>query len=180
MYKIDIVTNELPVGKIGDAYRVSLEAETFPETDQIEWSCKDKLPYGLEFDFHTGILSGITTVSFLGTITIWAKRTDFDLSCYKRFLLNIKEGEKPAKELHITGIAHSTLEFGTNCSIQLKAEGGIPPYKWKIENLPIGMKLDSGVINGIPAMGGGSFPLEISIEDMAGNTDSYFCWLIIE
>lgn len=180
MYKIEIVTDELPVGKVGVAYRASLEAETLPETDQIEWSCKNKLPGGLDLNSRTGVLSGNITEAFLGTITIWVKRQDFDVSCYKRLLLHINEGEKPSGKLRILEIEHSILKLGMNYSIQLKAQGGIPPYKWKVENLPVGMKLVDGQIIGTPVMGGGAFPLDISIEDKDGKTDSYFCWLNID
>lgn len=180
MYDIEIVTDKLPVGTVGETYYASLKADTFPKTDSIEWECQNRLPKGLEMDSRTGILSGIAVESFLSTITIWAKRTDLNLSCYKRFELNIRKGEKPVEELRIVEIEHSQLKTGINCSIQLKAEGGTPPYKWKAENLPVGMQLLDGKIIGVPALGGGKFPLEITIEDKEGKKDSYFCWLQVD
>lgn len=180
MYNIEIVTEKIPDGIVGEAYYAVLKAETFPQTDQIEWECRNSLPQGLEIDSRTGILSGIATEYFLGTITIWATRTDSNLSCYKRFMLYIRKGEKPAEKLRIIEIEHFQLKMGINCSIQLKAEGGTPPYKWKAENLPVGMQLLDGKIIGVPALGGGKFPLQITIEDKEGKTDSYFCWLQVD
>ena len=108
----------------------------------IEWECQNRLPKGLELNSRTGVLSGNATESFTGTITVWARRTDVNMSCYKRFLLTVSqgEGEKPAGELRIQKVENSELKLGVNCSIPLKAQGGMPPYKWKVENLPIGMR----------------------------------------
>jgi hypothetical protein len=39
--------------------------------------------------------------------------------------------------------------------------------------------LVDGQIIEVPAMAGGNFPLEISLEDREGQTDSCFCWLRI-
>ena len=181
MHEIAIVTDKLPDGKIGVPYYASLAIDVFPKTDLIEWECQNRLPKGLELNSRTGVLSGNATESFMGTITVWARRTDVNMSCYKRFLLTISQGEseKPAGELRIQEVENSELKLGVNCSIPLKAQGGMPPYKWKVENLPIGMRLVDGQIIGVPAMAGGNFPLEISMEDREGQTCRYFCWLHI-
>lgn len=178
MYQIEIITASLPTGKIGSPYQVTLEADTWPDCT-IMWSCDNSLPGGLKLDKATGILSGTPIETFVSTITIRAARDDTGDSNYKRFTLIIEQAA-PAEKLEIVSRKFPGLVYGQQASIELKAKGGMPPYIWSIENLPVGMKLDGNRIVGIPAMGGGEFPLQIGVKDQQGETDKYFSWLRID
>ncbi len=173
MYEIEISTDSLPLGKTDCFYETVLKVTTWPKTSKILWSCENELPYGFELDKTTGTLSGTAKESFMGTVTIWAKRTDSGDSCFKRFLLQIKE--EASEKLEIIRTKFPLLTFGKTCSLKLEAKGGVPPYKWKVENLPYGMKLIDGKITGIPTVGGGYFPFEITVQDQRGATDNYSC-----
>lgn len=178
MYEIEIITSALPVGIVGIPYEVTLEVKTRPVSNNIHWECENELPFGFTLDENKGVISGTTYDGFLGTITIWAQRLDSGDSCYKRFLLQVKDGS--IKEpLEIVHKEYASLTFGTEATLELEAKGGKPPYQWKVENLPMGMQLVGNLITGIPIMGGGLFPLNITVEDEEKSTDSYFYWLHI-
>ena len=178
MYEIEIITSALPTGITGNPYEMTLEAKTRPFSNNIHWECENELPSGFSLDENKGVISGITHDKFFATITIWAQRIDSGDSCYKRFLLQIKDGgiKEPLKIIHKE---YAPLTFGTEATLELEAKGGRPPYQWKVENLPMGMQLTDNFITGIPIMGGGLFPLNITVEDEEKSTDNYFCWLHI-
>jgi hypothetical protein len=58
---------------------------------------------------------------------------------------------------------------GTSYTAELKASGGVPPYKWKkLGALPQGLKLSkTGVISGTPSakLTPGSYPIHVQVTD---------------
>lgn len=66
-----------------------------------------------------------------------------------------------------------TMEYGIECSIQLEAHGGVPPYTWAYDRgiYPGGIKLNSnGVLSGTPISTGYYKAWYVSCKDSTGRT----------
>jgi hypothetical protein len=78
---------------------------------------------------------------------------------------------EPDQPLHITSSGISPGVVGVPYALTLSAEGGLPPYQWRLEGaLPHGLSLDgaNGSISGTPTRTG-SFPIQVVVADANSN-----------
>lgn len=81
---------------------------------------------------------------------------------------------EPKQPLHIDTAAMPQATVGVPYVLTLSADGGLPPYKWRLDgSLPQGLSLDSasGSISGTPAKTG-SFPIQVVVADANSNAAS--------
>lgn len=91
--------------------------------------------------------------------------TDVPLSEYGNKIRQIQVFEIITNEV--------TMEYGIECSIQLEAKGGTPPYTWAYEYglRPAGMTLNSnGVLSGTPTTTGYLSAWYVSCKDSTGRS----------
>lgn len=176
-----IKNQSIPVAKTEVFYEVQFEVDGYPIPTDVLWNTTNRLPKGFTLNAQTGVLSGITLTLFQGSITITAKSTELAQSCYTRVVLYVvKQDEPPKIDLSINELTFSYLSSSITYSIALKATGGVAPYKWTIDNLPIGMSLHNECIVGSPSLAGGKFPLSVNVKDSAGSEANTFKWIDIK
>lgn len=171
---IEIKTKVLPMGFVNQKYSCILEAKVSPER-AIVWSKTEEsfLPLGLTFT-SDGKLEGIPERSGLYTLDVIAE-TDFPFE--KAIgILNIKI----YSELIIKNKKLENLKSGSYNEILLLADGGIPPYIWSCDSLPLGVELRGSYIKGIPKVKGGVVSVCIKVIDYVGNVkEKYFTLSVI-
>jgi len=150
---LTIHTKLLPDGKVGENYdeMIIVTGGTEPYSGLLT---EGALPDGLAFDEQVGAISGTPTHSGIFIFTI--KISD--------------SGEEPQdveQEFSITIILEELIlstEFLSNGKVGesyqeiLFLQGGTEPYTWSITkgSLPDGLRLESGIISGIPTTSGTS------------------------
>lgn len=156
---LSIFTSALPAATIGQPYLAALTANG--GTAPYLWSLAGALPQTFSLNTNTGVLSGTpgTTGSFPLTIRVIDAA---GATVTQGFTLTVNP---PA--LVITSenpLFGGTL--GAFYSQNLRATGGVPPYKWTLTagQLPSGLTLDpqAGAIGGTPtAMGVSTFTIQV-------------------
>lgn len=121
-------------------------------------------------------------ISYVAELVVWCKAikeqirlaivdggvecgTDVPLSEYGNKIRQIQVFEVITNEV--------TMEYGIECSIQLEARGGVPPYTWAYERgfSPGGITLNSnGVLSGTPTTSGYYSAWYVSCKDSTGLT----------
>lgn len=76
------------------------------------------------------------------------------------------------------------MKYNEQCNIQLEAEGGRLPYKWKMSNegfaIPGISLAEDGVVTGAPTIGGASINKNVTVTDASGKTvKKRICFIII-
>ena len=120
------------------------------------------LPAGVSYE--EGLLYGTPTQTGTYELTFFAAN-GIGAESIQQFTLTVLG-------LHVTTSSLPVATPGTPYSVQLRATGGLEPYKWKLteKGLPKGLKLSStGVISGTVSArqypSGGSFPIMVTVTD---------------
>jgi hypothetical protein len=77
-----------------------------------------------------------------------------------------------APPLTVATTTLKTATVGVAYHVQLRADGGVPPYAWALSNgvLPSGVKLSKkGVLSGTPTESG-QFPFDVTVQDAASSS----------
>ncbi len=173
-----IITRRLEPAVVGAPYRVILAAHggTLP----YSWSLQEGwLPEGLRLDETHGLIVGTPLKPQRRTFTIQV-RDAADHSTVHQFVLTAlevdlpvpqPEAQLPPLELLTTALPDGVI--GRDYFAQLRARGGVPPYRWSLVGgaLPEGLTFDGrlGVIAGVPTQDG-LFQLQVQLRDTQGTT----------
>jgi hypothetical protein len=120
------------------------------------------LPEGLYFNWKTGVISGIPESP--GTYTVYISVTDGVSTAETTIELVVNPGG-----LKIETVSSPVWIAGAPYSFAVEAAGGITPYAWAAENLPLGLAMDAatGTISGIPIVAG-EYTVTVSVSDNDG------------
>lgn len=160
-----LLTEELPSSFVGQEYFTQLMATG--GTRPYQWNISS-LPENLSYDAAFGVIYGVPEQE--GRFNIPIQLTGADQSAVTQSLeLNVK-----TSPLYITSQELPIGVVGTEYFYQMQAQGGIPPYSWKIigGQLTNGLIFDPqfGVVNGNPGVEEQS-KIKFQVIDQAGSTD---------
>ncbi len=164
---VQIKTEVLPEGRVGQAYSLAVAVEG------------GMLPYQWSLS-HTGSLSGLTfqddagmikgTPESTGTFSVTVAVSDArEHRASADYQLVIHPALTP-----VSILTKDTLlgRADTDYSLALSATGGYPPYRWELseDGLPPGLTLDaaSGLISGQPSTAG-TYTYAVSVKAAEGN-----------
>lgn len=161
---IQIQTKAIPMAFCNQAYSFAMEVKVSPQRE-VTWRINKEtpLPWGLQLN-DKGQISGIPSTVQQVSVQFYASAQDpeetdtciLNIKVYRQLaILNEKCWEAPI------------LAFQ---DIVLSAEGGVEPYQWTCDSLPIGLKLEKNIITGKPQASGGMTPVSVTVKDNAGNT----------
>jgi hypothetical protein len=164
---LEILTVELPSATVGEDYLAQLEWDGGRRPCALSL-VQGELSRGLSFE-SSGLIRGIPYVN--GVFHFDVRVADsLGNSAVQTVSLTVNGTLAPL------GIATTSLPDvgdGIYCILPLQSQGGAPPFRWSILSgkLPQGLELDpqSGWISGI-AEEAGAFPLEVQLQDGAGQT----------
>jgi len=158
--QLTITTNSsLPDAAVGVAYsqQFSVSGGVAPYT----WSVTGGAPPGLVLNPSTATLAGMPTSPGAFTILINANDAGGS-STTKSFRLNVS----PAA-LKITSESQlPSVTVGSSVSQSMTAVGGLPPYTWSANGLPLGVTIDpsTGLLSGTVAAAG-AFAFTVRVTD---------------
>jgi hypothetical protein len=165
---LEFISIDLPLGSIGEEYLAHLQAAggRLP----LSWSVKEgAFPRGLTLS-SSGRIEGIPYEN--GAYELRVQVAD-SLGNTANQLISISVAGSLAP-LSITTTGLPDLGDGLFAYLPLSRAGGAPPFLWSISSgqLPPGIELhaESGLISGI-ADEAGTFPLEIELQDGAGQME---------
>jgi len=165
--RFSISTESLKPATVGAPYSDTLQAGGVRST--ITWAVtKGALPAGLTLG-KDGAITGTPTAQGSSTFTVTATGVSLDPSAdatridSKQFTLSVN-APLAAR------VSRSVGEVGVPFRATLSGSGGDSPYSWSAAgSLPAGLALDSaGVISGRPTAAG-SYPVQLTLTDSAGN-----------
>ena len=169
---LQILTKSLPLATVDAQYQFPLQIAG--GISPYAWAIGGALPKGLTFNQNSGVISG--KPQQFGTYSLAFAVQDSSKDPQRANValqLIVKSGLSLAP-----GLAKATQ--GKSYSYELKASGGLKPYKFSLTSgkLPVGLKLNatSGVISGTPEKFGSS-TFSITVEDAedpkASETQTY-------
>jgi PKD repeat protein len=176
--KLEVTTQSLPGGVVGQSYRGSLAA--IGGVTPYRWSVvAGTLPAGLSLDKSTGKLSGIPTAPGKSTVTFrvvdsttpTAQTATVKASItIVRPLISLSPEELPVAE---AGRAYKVI---------LTADGGSGPYTFTLKDgsLPKGISLNSSGILAGTAKKAGVYWFRVQARDAFGNTGHRWFWIIVK
>lgn len=165
--QLQIHTKLLPPAVVAANYSVLLTA--VGNLAPVTWSITNgALPNGLTLDATSGLISGVASAESTQALSIQVSdgvqvaMRDFTLTVvYEPLPLEVATRALPP------AFAGRAYEYG------LTAFGGIPPYTWSSEELPVGFTMtSSGVLVGATTVGGFSRAIEFVVSDSTGNGSS--------
>ncbi len=161
---VKIETKGLKCAYRGQSYSDFIDASggEWPYT----WSIvKDRLPVGLTLNSTTGHISGKTDIAKGRSVGFRVRVEDSGgTESFDERDLAILVVDPLAVDTTTTSRKAKT---GSQLKWELKARGGVPPYKWLLEGgrLPSGVTLDkSGLVSGIPEEQG-LFSFRVKVQD---------------
>ncbi len=166
---LSITTTKLPNGVQNGAYSASLQATG--ATAPYSWSvASGSLPAGLTLDAATGVISGVPTETFSGSVTFRATDTG-----------SPQQQATKALSLVVSGALSfpSTLTLppavlNSGYTYTFSAMGGQTPYAWSAfgSNQPPGLTMSStGVLSGTPTVAG-TFNFYVRVQDASSPKQS--------
>lgn len=161
---IQIQTKAIPMAFCNQAYSFAMEAKVSPQR-KIVWRINKEtpLPWGLQLN-DNGQISGIPSTVQQVSVQFYVSAQDPDET--DTCILNMKV----YRQLAILNEKCWKVSILAFQDIVLSAEGGVAPYQWTCDSLPIGLKLEKNVITGKPQASGGMTPVSVTVKDNAGNT----------
>lgn len=161
---IQIQTKAIPMAFCNQAYSFAMEAKVSPQRE-IVWRINKEtpLPWGLQLN-DNGQISGIPSTVQQVSVQFYVSAQDPDET--DTCILNMKV----YRQLAILNEKCWKVSILAFQDIVLSAEGGVAPYQWTCDSLPIGLKLEKNVITGKPQASGGMTPVSVTVKDNAGNT----------
>lgn len=161
---IQIQTKAIPMAFCNQAYSFAMEAKVSPQRE-IVWRINKEtpLPWGLQLN-DNGQISGIPSTVQQVSVQFYVSTQDPDET--DTCILNMKV----YRQLAILNEKCWKVSILAFQDIVLSAEGGVAPYQWTCDSLPIGLKLEKNVITGKPQASGGMTPVSVTVKDNAGNT----------
>jgi len=169
--ELEIVTEALPNGRVGEPYQVTLEAKG--GIDPYQWSAPDGLPEGFAVDPVTGMLSGWAENGFEEDVLI--RVTDLGGGMEEvRLPLRIR-----APLEIVTQGRLRPASPGLSYALKFEAEGGVPPLEWSMEegSLPLDARgqpwtlTAEGELRGIAPLQDSRFSFVVAVRDAAGTMD---------
>lgn len=161
---IQIQTKAIPIAFCNQAYSFTMEVKVSPQRE-VTWRINKEtpLPWGLQLN-DKGQISGIPSAVQQVSVQFYVSAQDPEET--DTCILNMKVYHQLAI-LNEKCWEASILAFQ---NIVLSAEGGVEPYQWTCDSLPIGLKLEKNIITGKPQASGGMTPVSVTVKDNAGNT----------
>lgn len=161
---LTITTTALPEGFLQSQYNAQVQATGGSGGNVFTFS--GALPPGLSFT--NGIFAGVPTTEGSYPITI-SVADNAGATNSRPFTIVIS---RPNLTVSIGTRALAPGVVGQPYSQQVSANGGIKPLTWKTTGLPKGLAIDqNGVIAGTPTEGG-TFQVNIIVNDVFGNGDN--------
>lgn len=178
-----IETPSLAQGTVGVRYNLTLWASG--GVGQYSWEKVEGFPAWLDLDSRTGHLSGVPTEArdYVLTVKVRSGYSEFK----KTFALTVLEPEgRLTIPKHVFPVAVTRQVYGP---VELKANGGLPPYTWKTTNLdgtgtgmPPGFCSRDGIIRSghcdsdnaddtVPNIDPGAYRFLAHVTDSRGATD---------
>jgi hypothetical protein len=160
--ELTLVTEALPLGKVGEIYDATLDARGGTEPYTFAVVGGGALPAGLALETN-GAISGTPTTP--GTATFTAQVTDADGAVAMKMLsIAIKPDAATVLRIVTTTLPNGTEGVAYQASIT--AEGGAAPYMFSVATgtLPAGIALATdGTLSGTPSAAGTSiFTVQVS------------------
>ena len=161
-----ISTRSLGEGAINEAFQARLAAQG--GVPPYRWELVGAvLPEGLEFSPASGVIEGVPTKVFSGTIAVRVVDTE-KKNDTADLALEIRE--------NLLRIVNDALADGFETSpysFTLSGEGGVPPYHWSASAIAPGLELDpvNGTISGTPSAKG-EYSISVGLQDAEENQTS--------
>jgi hypothetical protein len=157
-----IVTDTLPLGKVGEPYAATVEARGGSTPYTFALAASSGLPLGLALD-SSGVISG--TPAQAGTTSFTIEVVDVGgVTVSKMFFIGIKPEIGTVLAITTTSLAEGTVGVAYQASIT--AESGAAPYVFSIASgaLPAGLTLNpDGALAGTPsAAGTATFSVQVT------------------
>jgi len=167
--ELEIVTTELPGGRVGEAYSADLLAAG---GDSIyTWSVTaGSLPDGLSITTVSGVDRIVGIPEMAGVFTFTLQATSAQFTDAATFTVEIQSGQVPLEIVTNAVLPGATVGYAY--TTVLEARGGRPSYGWSIDSgeIPAGLTLSStGRLGGTP-LERGSFVLFAKVTDSDGTS----------
>ena len=162
--QLAILADALPAAVAGRPYQAALRADG-GRAPYSGWQFLiGTVPPGITLD-PTGVLGGTPAASGIFDFTVRVRDAGGAIAA-RAFTLLVQSA------LRILPAPLSEVTLGEPLTLQLKADGGAPPYSWSAAGLPAGVSLDSaaGVVSGTPSVAPGDYAATITVRDASAQT----------
>ena len=161
--------NPVPAGVVGEVYALSLQV--VGGQPPYFWSVTSgAIPPGLSLASTAGAFAGTPTTAGRYVLRVEV-RDGLEQSGATDVTIQIAESATP-KGLHITVPDLVRVEFEEATDFPLTAEGGTPPYAWRMRGaLPPGLRLEGASIRGT-ATASTSSRIILTVTDLAEDADT--------
>ncbi len=158
----------VPGGEVGEPYQLSLFS-TDGRSPYLWSVTSGAIPPGLSLSSSAGVFSGTPTTPGHYDLTVEVHDGD---GADGSIELKIAVAESGPQGLHITVPDHVRVEFDEPITYPLTADGGTPPYQWRIRgDLPPGLVLDGDTVRGTATASTAS-RIILTVTDRAEDADT--------
>lgn len=169
---LQITTSSLPGAELGQTYVQGLSAAG--GIPPYSWGAGG-LPVGLQIQAAT--IAGIPTQTGVFNVSLQLADSASPAGIVST-MLPLAVSAAPTVLVIVT-LALATAKTNVPYYQLLEAAGGVEPYQWSSDGLPIGLVIDGNSIVGQPKVSGGSVPVTLTITDKQQSTASQFFWLAV-
>lgn len=170
---LEIITDELPEGFVGESYFFQLQAKSDEQAD-LRWSIESggALPPDLELDPFTGIISG--PAKRTDRVTFNFAVADLINKQFDEKNLMLVISKKEPVQLEIVTDSLPDVCMGCPYLVKLEGAGGKPPYRWNADDLPDDLQLsESGYFSGALKYSGGVASITVTLSDAENSCVSH-------
>ncbi|WP_028043322.1 hypothetical protein [Candidatus Stoquefichus massiliensis] len=153
------------IGYVGEYFEITVLSQ---EESDVTLSLQEEsiLPKGLCFDSHQKKIAGCPEEVYRQTITMHKKDEKTGQDTFDNILIIIKE----ARQLTLLTKEIPDITAGTDFQYHFEYKGGTGEIEFTSDTLPDGLALSKdGCLKGNVFVGGGMFPLFISVKDKQGH-----------